>query len=368
MAIPSRRAGGAGELRRVGILGIDNFSRKNRTQVAELNARGFRFDIFTNDALGDSAANVPPGNTLTVLAAGPAARMRQLARYLRRHRGSLNHVEIYPGGRFAGICAALARASGVPMMVIERGDLLYESRYDGVTRASMRACYRLAHTVWFREPYQEERLRAHGARDLFFLGNAVAMPRVDLSTAVRATDFAWVNRLIVERRADWVVDVLAEPAFAQVGATMLGFLDGPIADEGMRAQQAYVTSRRLRNLQTASYGDPSALYRTARYFLLPSEIVFCNNALLEAMAHGVVPLVSDVADARRIVEHGVDGFVFPHSREGLREAMAHAMALSAADHARLSRNAMGKVQTHFSIARWCDRLVEQYDRLASATV
>jgi glycosyltransferase involved in cell wall biosynthesis len=353
---PSRR-------RRVAIFGIDNFSRKNRAQIAGLNARGYVFDVFTNDILGDSASHLPAGNALTVLAPDMAGRTTQLVRYLRAHAAELNHVEVYPGGRYAGVYAALARAWRVPTLAVERGDLLYQSRYGAATRLSMRACYRLAHRVWYREPYQEQRLREQGARDLFFLGNAVAAPG-DLSAGeVRSTDFAWVNRLIVERRADWVVTVLGAPAFAGATAEMVGFLEGRMVDAGMRTRQDHVVAHRPPNLRIAAFGEPSALYQRARFFLLPSEIVFCNNALLEAMAHGVVPLVSDVEGARRIVDDGVNGFVFPHTPEGLRSAMESALRLTPAGWAAMSRAAAEKVRTHFGLEQWCDRLAHEYRRL-----
>src|SRR3712207_6124887 len=149
-------------------MGLDNFSRKNRAQVVGLNRRGYTFDVFTNDALGDSAANIPAGNSCTALARRADHRARQVVAYLRAHRHRLNHVEVYPGGRFSVTYAALAKLAGVPVMTVERGDLLYRDRYDRLTAVAMRACYRLADVVWYREFYQEAALRAVGARRLFF--------------------------------------------------------------------------------------------------------------------------------------------------------------------------------------------------------
>lgn len=351
--------------RRVALFGIDNFSRKNRAQIVGLNARGYTFDVFTNDVLGDSAAHLPAGNTLVVLEPCLAARTVQLARYLSRHARALNHVEVYPGGRFAGAYVLLARRWRVPTLVVERGDLLYQSRYGRVACLSMRACYRLADRVWYREPYQQARLREQGVRDLFFLGNAVPAPDEVPPAEGRATDFAWVNRLIVERRADWVADLLGTPPFERATAEMLGFLDGRTVDAGMRERQAYVAAHHPPNLAIGAFGEPSALYGRSRFFLLPSEIVFCNNALLEAMAHGVVPLVSDVEGARRIVDDGINGFVFEHSRDGLRDAMSAALRLSPREYAAMSRAAVEKVRADFGIEQWCDRVAAEYGRIGA---
>src|SRR5690606_30158578 len=48
---------------------------------------------------------------------------------------------------------------------------------------------------------------------------------------------------------------------------------------------------------------PEEYYRRARIFVLPADIIFANYSLLEAMSHGVVPLVGDGEGAERIVRH-----------------------------------------------------------------
>ena len=359
----SARLGPAGARDRVAIFGIDNFSRKNRAQVVGLNERGYVFDVFTNDRLGDSHANLPPGNTATVVASSFAARVRQVARYIRAERRRLYHVEVYAGGRFSAVYVLVARLFGVPVMAVERGDVQYLRQYGLVTALSMWACYRLATEVWYRELYQERRLRALGVRRLFFLPNAVKAAADVARTHERTVDFVWSNRLIAERKPSWVVRQLARPEFARTRNAMLGFLDERLADAGTLANQAYAREHRPANLELRDYCDPAPVLRVSRYFLLPSDIVFCNNALLEAMAAGVVPLVSDVEGARLIVDDGVNGFVFPHSEDGLARAMRAAVDLAPADYERMSRAAAEKVRTHFSLDRWLDALAAEYARL-----
>jgi glycosyltransferase involved in cell wall biosynthesis len=352
---------------RVAVFGLDNLSRKNRSQLETLNSAGYTFDVFTNDSLGDSKDNLPEGNSLTRLAKGFGKRVAQIRRYLKSHSAELNHVEVYPGGRFSAVYVMLARRHGIPVMVVERGDLLYRDRYGPLTRASMSLCYRAADVVWCREFYQERRLKAIGARRVFLLANAVSAPRQIAPASGRDVDFAWVNRLIPERRATWVADVLAEPAFSQVRAVMMGFQPAP-PDAGTRAQQADLVERALPNLTLLPYGDPAWLFQSARFFVLPSEIVYCNNALLEAMAHGVVPLVSDVEGARLIVDDGANGFVFPHSPAGLHEAMERALTLQADQYERLSMTAATTARERFSTSAWSSRLRLEYIRLADADV
>ena len=50
-------------------------------------------------------------------------------------------------------------------------------------------------------------------------------------------------------------------------------------------------------------------------FVLPSTHEGMSNTLLEAMAAGVAPVVSDVGGNAEIVQHGVQGLVFPSNDE-----------------------------------------------------
>ena len=363
--------------RRVAILGIDNVSRKNWRQLDGLNRRGFSYDVFTNDTIGDSARHTPPGNSLTVMSPRLDQRLRQLARYLSRHHRELNHAEVYPGGRFAGLYVALARRHGIPTMIVERGDLLYRRRYGRVTALSMHAAYRFADVVWYREFYQagqralEDELRSLGARRLFFLPNAIEQPRGDGATERTfgddAVDFVWVNSLKAERRVRWLVDALATEELAGATCAIMGFLDEHRAGREIVENQAYVRERAGRNVTYDGFGDPTSLFRRGRFFVLPSDMVFCNNALLEAMSCGVIPLVSDVEGARLIVDDGVDGIVFAHSPDGLRDAMHRALRLAPAARAAMSRAAVEKVRTRFGLEQWCDRLAAEYALLGGAT-
>jgi len=355
-------------VRRVAIIGIDNFDRKNRPQLIGLNDRGYVFDVFTADRLGDSATNIPDGNRLIRLAPGFISRTRQLIRYFRDNSAAINHVEVYPRGRYAGMIALLARAFRLPLMTVERGDLQSFGSVDRVTRIAMRTCYRLAGTVWYRQflrggqAAQERMIARLGARRSFFLPNAVCVPQASVSLTGREIDFIWVNSLIRERRGDWFVDLFSDAPFNSSRVVVSG-LKTP-ATPRVAAQQQYIAKRAAPNIQLRAWSDPTDLYCSARFFALPSETVYCNNSLLEAMAFGVVPLVSDVEGARLIVDDGIDGIVFEHSFAGFRAAVEKALALSDEEYATLSRNAVKKVRDKFSLDRWIGSLEQEYRRLA----
>lgn len=348
--------------RRVAILGLDLFARKNALQLEEMGARGYAFDVFATAPNRHQSVTVQAPHTLTVLPPGAGARVRAVRAYLAAQRGAVHHAEVYPGGRFSAAYVALARLAGVPVLAVERGDLVNYARLDAAARWSMRRTYRWSRRVWYRELYQERALRALGVRELAFLPNAVRAAAHVAAADARDLDFVWINRLVLERKSGWMVDAFRDALPAGARGAIAGFLPDP-ADPAIAANQAYARAHAPSSLALLDYAEPGALLARSRFFVLPSDIVFANNALLEAMAHGVVPLVSDVEGARRIVDDGVDGFVFPHTPDGFRAALARALAVSPDEYARLSAAAVRKVSERFSPSAWGDALAGIYATL-----
>lgn len=57
--------------------------------------------------------------------------------------------------------------------------------------------------------------------------------------------------------------------------------------------------------------DSSRFYRAADAFVLPTRADIWGVTVMEAMACGITPIVSDAAGSASAIEHGVDGFVLP---------------------------------------------------------
>ena len=99
-----------------------------------------------------------------------------------------------------------------------------------------------------------------------------------------------------------------------------------------------------------AHADLPALYRAADVFVLPTRFEGCPNALLEAMACGCVPVVSDLRGSLdRIVEQGVSGFL---CRVDDAAAFAEPIARLAADpalRARLRDGALRRIGEAFEL-------------------
>lgn len=352
---------------RVVVLGIDNFSHKNRYQIEQLNQEGYRFDFETMDSRGDSLANFhgleKAGNVLWLAPRGLRglfARLQHAARVLMRR--DVHHAEVYPGGRFAFIYALLVRLAGRRLLVVERGDLVNWERKGLLARLSMRICYGLASAVWYREPYMRTYLDAFGVERAEFIHNAVPLGQVDARLPTPEIDFLWANRLVEQRRPDWFVDVLATQAFADTQNALLGMEEG-VVDPFVNERQRYVREHCPANLRLHGFVPPTTFYRRARFFVLPATVVFCNHALLEAMAHGVIPIVSASNGTELIVEDGVNGFVADHTPDGLRDAMHRALRLSKDEWQVMSTRARATADERFGSRVWRERMQVLYQTL-----
>jgi glycosyltransferase involved in cell wall biosynthesis len=54
---------------------------------------------------------------------------------------------------------------------------------------------------------------------------------------------------------------------------------------------------------------PQEYYQKSSIFVLPADLIFCNFSLLESMERGLPAIVSNVADADKIVIHGINGYL-----------------------------------------------------------
>jgi glycosyltransferase involved in cell wall biosynthesis len=349
------------------VVGIDAVTEKVLYQTEWFSARGMSFRILTT-ARAPGSITKHPSADIVPIPRGPIARIRQLVHHVRRERGSLHHVELYVGGRFAFVYALLCRVLRVPLLVVERGDLYYciHKRYPLTTRLSIYASYRLADLIWLKELYMERWFASKTSSKTFLLPNAVPVPR-EHDAGDRDIDLLWVNRLVRERHPEWFAAALERLATKrEVRTSILGVIDE--AGPGAGAPQDVVVRRltELPGVEVLGFVPPGDHYLRARFFVLPAEIVFANFSLLEAMSHGVVPIVSRVEGSDLIVDDGRNGFLADHSSQGLMDAIDAALDLDAERWRTMSAAARATIEADYGIDAWGAELSRRYDQLITS--
>lgn len=99
--------------------------------------------------------------------------------------------------------------------------------------------------------------------------------------------------------------------------------DGPLAAE----LRQFAAAESLRNVEFVGHvDDVPAAHRRASVFVLPSPSEGCSNALLEAMASGLCPVVTRVPGNIEVVRDGQNGLLFDYDDDAqLAAALARVL-------------------------------------------
>lgn len=141
-----------------------------------------------------------------------------------------------------------------------------------------------------------------------------------------------------------------------------------ILGDGQCRRELEVLSARLgqneRIVFLGTVEDVAPFLREAHFYLSTSLSEGMSNALLEAMAFGVLPVVSMVSGAGDLVEDGVSGLLFPAGDEtALATRLGEALSMSTERWRALGRAAYHAMQSRFSIDHVAERHVALYSDL-----
>lgn len=346
-----------GRTRQAFLLGWVSIEPKQTYQVKSLIQLGYLVTIVTNDHLGRSLEVTKTlADDLRIFSTGNARIKKALVIARALMSASRYDIAFIPcASRMSAAIVALCRVRQLRTIVIEWGDIAVIETLPRLTRWNMRASYRLASAVWFKEPYMRDLLRNFHAHKPFYLPNAIQASPVSTSIAwhERDIDFVWVNRVVRVRYPLWLAQSVHDFADSErPSAVIAGLLPRDRCDtESWNTQQQLLTYQDLR-LRILPYGDPAPIYARGRFFVLAADHVFGNNALLEAMSAGLVPIVSESPDVGRIVTDGYNGLVFENSQEGLSRILHRAMSLSPQRWQEMSVNAQRTVKQSFNPIVW----------------
>lgn len=337
------------------ILGIDTISKKNTYQLNACNNFGYKVTVFSNDRLKKSSDYLSLPNVFIKLEETFSARFFQVYRYLKANKTSIHHVELYPGGRFIYVYFILVFWLRLKSIVVERGELVFWNKRTSLQKFFVKYLYRFPNFVWYREPYMLKILDKMKVKHKKFVHNCCDLPNQMNTNNTKNIDFLWVNRLMIERKVEWVFQYLAN--HENFNTTIIGNLN-----DDQRVKDFFATNSTSK-IKVEKYLSPESYFQRARFFLLPSDIVFANNALLEAMSYGLVPLVSKVSGAELIIDHLVSGYIFEHNYKGFTEAIDWAMNLSETHYEEFSKAAQDKIKRDFSFQRYQTQYKEMIESL-----
>ncbi|HEU4452506.1 MAG TPA: glycosyltransferase family 4 protein, partial [Longimicrobium sp.] len=313
---------------------------------------------------------------------GPAALLRYWRDFVRCFEADRPDVlEVYTAIHPVVILpmVAYARARRVPCVVVCRGELYPEAflRQSALRRGAFARILRLADLIVYKEPYMAAMLREMSPGTAAYpWSNAVPVaPEPDYARTENHVLF--LNFFKRPRNLDVIVRAAARVR-ERVPDVQVHLVGGTrqLADRSEFYRELHEHELELEAL-IRSLGVEGCVhihpfttvvepyFSAAKVFVFPSDNVFCNYSLLEAMERGVPPVVSDDRDpnARLIVEDGESGRVAPIDPAALADAVVELLS-DEEERRRLGRGARRKVEREYNLSLQIAALAEQYRAVA----
>jgi glycosyltransferase involved in cell wall biosynthesis len=176
--------------------------------------------------------------------------------------------------------------------------------------------------------------------------------------------FVSMGRLDAEKAVDQTIRAFAGlPADTPAHLTILG--DGPCRPELEALSRRLGQERRI--VFTGAVDDVTPYLKAAHVYLSTSLSEGMSNALLEAMSHGVMPLVSRVSGTDDLIEDGVSGFLFPAGDvAALATWLETSLAMTAKRRRATGEAAREAIRARFSLEKVVERHLTLYRELIEA--
>jgi L-malate glycosyltransferase len=338
----------------------------------ELIARGHDVEIVTTRPSGEPRLAVLEGVPVRRLFAfgnrrvwwrgAPYSYSALLLSHLLRHRPDIVHAHQAFHPAWAAVVAR-RHFGGAPVVVKvatagEFGDLL-QMREGRATlpvgsRLLLRQIVAHADALVAISSAVEEELRAEGAKNIVRIPNGVSLPlpaptrdQARRALGLDGKIVLYVGRAGAQKGADLLARAWRK---ARLSAKLIMLGEGV---PEVVAGSDIVAPGRVR--------DVDLYLRAADLFVLPSRGEGLSNALLEAMAHGLPCLVSDLPANRDLVEHGVTGRLFPSGDEdALARALGDALSRSLDS---LGQKARALVEARYTLSAVASAYENLYARI-----
>ncbi len=203
----------------------------------------------------------------------------------------------------------LTRGSKLPVIVSERYDPTTFKR-NWVTKVLRRLTYPFAMGIVAQSSLVARFLGKRLASKVKIIGNPVSQPKKHADQKVKSTavKIISVGRLIPSKRMDFLIAAFRQVQARYPKAQLVICGDGPERESLERLIKELGLEKNVKLLGTVK--DVEGELTKAQIFAFASESEGFPNALCEAMAVGLVPVITDYGSSTRdIIQEGKNGFV-----------------------------------------------------------
>lgn len=157
------------------------------------------------------------------------------------------------------------------------------------------------------------------------------------------------SRFSYEKNIDWVLRGFEEIASRNDHVWLLLAGDGPLRGDVEAFLRHCPQSGRVRLL--GHLEDVSEVLQASDCYLLSSSFEGSPVALIEAMAVGLVCMVSNIPGPNEVIDDSRDGLLIDSSKAGVLAGLQRALILTPSERDRLARCAREKVTEHYELEK-----------------
>ena len=265
-----------------------------------------------------------------------------------------------------GTLAWLARKAGVRAQLAASAwgsDILVAPDQSRVMRWLTSRVLRDAAVCTSDSAYMAQRMRELGARDVMTF--PFGLDELPAAPAAKAPRLFFANRGLEDiYDPHRVLTLFAGAAAAWPDARLVVANSGALRAALERQAAEPGLADRIEFVGRLDAAAQSAFYARARWYLSVPRSDSVSVSVLEAMAHGCIPLLSDLPANRELVRDGANGLIVPDGRAALDVAalerlQTDAAAIAAANREWVGANALFGPSVDAFVAR-----LEQSDRLS----
>ena len=201
---------------------------------------------------------------------------------------------------------------------------------------------------WYGYPKHKTVTIYHGVDLTAFTPDSEAKARLREQWGIGAANKVIIStaRFSPEKCIDRLIDAFGELSdFTGVWLFLVG--DGPLKND---LEKLAAQKRNAGRIVFAGFQERVVDFlRMSDIFALPSDIEGLSNAMMEAMAVGLIPVVTDVPGAGETIRNGVDGFIVERTSVAVCAGLKKALALPEGEALKMSSEARGSIQKKFNV-------------------
>lgn len=158
-------------------------------------------------------------------------------------------------------------------------------------------------------------------------------------------------RLQYPKRIGWLIEAFAESARERRDIHLLIAGTGEEKKWLVTMARSFDSTIRERIRFLGYREDIPAVLQASDIFVLPSETEGLSIACMEAMASGLICIATDCGGMSEIIHDGITGFLVAKSREGVREGLHKALALTPEERDTLTKNSRKFISDNFNLEK-----------------